>query len=233
MNSITAKMIGMYAHGAAPSVLVKSTSETATTAPTEKAKPVEAGPAVIVELSQKTTGLDESAMGASGVTGSASVNASADTSESRTNGPSMNSEDTEMAEFRAAFGSSVGDANFKASYDFNNDGVIDLGDFDQLAQNRAVARFTAQMDELMKAFGSESGDEGFMRNCDVNGDGCIDLGDYDQLVAQNETLLKGYQLNKLKEAFGASQGDNNYNSIVDFNHDGVVDLGDFDYLAAQ
>lgn len=233
MNSITAKMIGVYAQGATPSVLVKSASETATTAPVEKAKPIEAGPAVIVELSHECNGLDGSAMSASGVAASASANASAETTETRTNGPSMNAQDPELEQFQAAFGSSVGDANYTAKFDFDNDGVIDLGDFDQLAHRREVARFTNQMDELMKAFGTESGQEGFSNGCDVNGDGCIDLADYDQLVSQNKNLLKEYQLNKLNDAFGSSSGDSNYNSPVDFNQDGIVDLGDFDYLAAH
>lgn len=40
-------------------------------------------------------------------------------------------DETDLNEFQAAFGSSVGDTNYSTKYDFNNDGVVDNDDFNE------------------------------------------------------------------------------------------------------
>ena len=85
----------------------------------------------------------------------------------------------------SAFGTSEGDDAFNSAYDFDNDGVINFGDLNELL-GRIGAGTNAQqtlLDQLTERFGVSNGDERFNANLDFDNDGVINFGDLNTLLA--------------------------------------------------
>jgi Ca2+-binding EF-hand superfamily protein len=114
----------------------------------------------------------------------APTGAPAPTTGEEEEGPAVfTAEDVDRA--LGAFGTSEGDDAFNSAYDFDNDGVINFGDLNELL-SRIGAGANAQqtlLDQLTERFGASNGDERFNANLDFDNDGVINFGDLNTLLA--------------------------------------------------
>lgn len=95
--------------------------------------------------------------------------------------PAPPSTDDQLEQLTKAFGSSKGEDGYDPNVDFNEDGVVDIGDFAILSDRRRIA---ADLDALRAAYGATKGDDAYRADLDLDGDGEISIGDYSMLSSR-------------------------------------------------
>lgn len=142
-------------------------------------------------------------------------------------GPSgiVHRQPSRLEEFHKAFGAAKGDDNYVAEFDFDQDGEIGPGDFNQLARVAELNK-KPSLEQIQKVFGTAQGDEGFDARLDLDGDGEIGPGDFDLLAKSNlkenaNTAFALQRFNRLSENMTKDAL-----TAFDFNNDGQVDKGD-------
>jgi len=78
-----------------------------------------------------------------------------------------------FSEFRAAWGAKDGEANYNASYDFDNSGGIDMVDW--LAFGKDLQN---SFEEFKQAWGTKAGDDNYDSRYDYDNNGVIDMADW-------------------------------------------------------
>lgn len=150
--------------------------------------------------------------------------------------------DQKFAEFRQAFGSELGDEDYKASFDYNKDGSINLLDFTEFRQEYAKyskydfdqdqngevtkAEIKEAFDEFKKSLGASQNDENYNIAFDHNNDGVIDQLDLESL---KQEALAHYE-KSLDGSFDTQITDDSYSLVEDINDDGFININDLDQI---
>ena len=126
--------------------------------------------------------------------GDAAVPADGDTEAGAIGQPASTTDDGEgPASFTSAdidlllgsFGAQAGSEGFNSQYDFDNDGVINFGDLNELlsrVSGDANVQQQSLLDQLTERIGSSTGDERFNPSLDFDNDGVINFGDLNTLL---------------------------------------------------
>ncbi|MCD4736115.1 MAG: hypothetical protein K8R53_08740 [Bacteroidales bacterium] len=80
---------------------------------------------------------------------------------------------SQFKELQAAWGSKAGSDNYNESYDFNDDGVIDMVDYLQFGKE-----FNSAFEGLKQTWGTRSGEDAYANRFDYDNNGVIDMKDY-------------------------------------------------------